>query len=323
MPSTVARLIVLQRAGDDLGGRGRPAVDQHDHRQGLQLRTHRLQMVDSTVAKIVPALREQAHLRVLGHAFGEHDRRTGRQERRRHPDGGAQQPARIVAQVQHDTGDAGVVLVQESGQPGHQALGRMDLELRQADVRVTRVDQAHPDAAAVDQLAGHGEAPDLVLAIARHGELDRRAALPADLLNDLLQALSLNAAPADCDDDIARLDACPRGRPALEHRHHLDAALLHRDLEAEPAVLATVVVVQLAKGLGIEIGRMRIEAAQHAIDRTGDELGVVDGLDVVGLDLLEYVGDAVHRRTVSGNVSGVAEGWKRESARRRHGQAPH
>jgi len=42
--------------------------------------------------------------------------------------------------------------------------------------------------------------------------------------------------------------------------------------------------LQLLERFLIEVGGMRVEARQHAVDRLGDELLVLDRLDVVGLD---------------------------------------
>src|SRR5207244_9511911 len=49
--------------------------------------------------------------------------------------------------------------------------------------------------------------------------------------------------------------------------------------------------LQLLERFLIEVGRMRIEAGEHAVDRLGDELLVLDRLDVVGLDRAEHFGE--------------------------------
>src|SRR5207253_7380953 len=64
----------------------------------------------------------------------------------------------------------------------------------------------------------------------------------------------------------------------------LDEAVFHADLYAEAAELALRADLQLLERFLIEVGGMRVEARQHAVDRLGDELLVLDRLDVIGLD---------------------------------------
>ncbi len=77
----------------------------------------------------------------------------------------------------------------------------------------------------------------------------------------------------------------------LDRRDHLDEAVFHADLDAQAAELALGADLQLAERLGVEIGRVRVEAGEHAVDRLGDELLVLDRLDVVGLDRAEHLGE--------------------------------
>ena len=71
----------------------------------------------------------------------------------------------------------------------------------------------------------------------------------------------------------------------------LDEAVFHADFDAEAAELALRADLQLAERFLVEVRRMRVEAGQHAVDRFGDELLVLDRLDVVALDRAEHLGE--------------------------------
>jgi hypothetical protein len=77
--------VILQRTGDDFRGRGRAAVDQHDHRLAL-----------GKVAR--PRIEALGLLRV---AAAGRDDLTALEEGVRDKDGLVEQAARIVAQVDH------------------------------------------------------------------------------------------------------------------------------------------------------------------------------------------------------------------------------
>ena len=68
------------------------------------------------------------------------------------------------------------------------------------------------------------------------------------------------------------MPACAAGVSSIGD-DHLDHAVLHRDFDAEPAEFAAGLHLHVAEMLRIEIGRMRIERGQHAVDRRLDQLG--------------------------------------------------
>ena len=210
-------------------------------------------MVDGPVAKIVIALREQAHLRVLAmpsvNTTGAPAGRNTPTHRRR-----AQQPARIIAQIQDDTGDP-VSSCRKS---------RLNPATRLSGVWTWNCDSDIGVAGSISspRRCGRGSGtrqvePSAVSSLRTTVSARLVAALPAHLSDDLLQALTL--VPSGRRPRRSRRPASSRQRrgPALEHRHHLDAAFLQRDLEAEATVLAAVLVVELAERLGVEIDRMR------------------------------------------------------------------
>ena len=95
----------------------------------------------------------------------------------------------------------------------------------------------------------------------------------------------------ELDDEVAGLDARAVGGRVLDGADHLDEAVFHADFDAEPAELALGADLQLLERFGVEVGRVRIQAGQHAVDGFGDQLLVVDRLDVVALDAAEDLGE--------------------------------
>ena len=74
---------------------------------------------------------------------------------------------------------------------------------------------------------------------------------------------------------------------------HLHRAVLHRDGEAEAAIIAVGRRHQALEAARVEIGGVRIEAGEHAVDRAADQLLVVDLLDIFGADPLEHAHELV------------------------------
>src|SRR5260370_10895119 len=89
--------MVLQRAGDDLGGRGRAAIDEHHQRQAARQITVRLRLEAAIVLRAAAADRDD--LALVEEIVADGDRLV-------------EQPARIVAQVEDDAGElvAGLAL---------------------------------------------------------------------------------------------------------------------------------------------------------------------------------------------------------------------
>jgi hypothetical protein len=81
-----------------------------------------------------------------------------------------------------------------------------------------------------------------------------RLGLAPHQLDRFVQRHALHRLVVDLDDQVARLDAGPKGRRVLDRRDHLDEAVLGADLDAEAAELALGADLQLLEGLGVEIG---------------------------------------------------------------------
>ena len=115
--------------------------------------------------------------------------------------------------------------------------------------------------------------------------------LAAHLLDRVVEAEALDRQRVDAGDQVARLDAGAPGRRVLDRRDDPDVAVVALgDFDAEADELALGAFAQLAVGFLVEVGRMRVERADHAGDGVGEQLLVVDRLDVVGFDQPVHVG---------------------------------
>ena len=96
-------------------------------------------------------------------------------------------------------------------------------------------------------------------------------------------------------DQVARPHAGPRGGRVVDRGDHLDEAVLLRDLDPEAAELAARLHLHVAEAARIEIGAVRVETLQHAVDRVLDHVAVSDGLDIFRADALEHIAEQVEQ----------------------------
>ena len=181
----------------------------------------------------------------------------------------------------------------------HQVLAGVLLELRDAHPAVARLDQLGLDALHADDVAHQRHLEGLGVAFPHDGEPDGGLGLAAHALDRIVEGHAFHRRVVELDDQVAGLDAGAERRRVLDRRNHLDEAVFHADLDAEAAELALRADLQFLECLLVEIGRVRIEAGQHAVDRLGDELLVLDRLDIVALDRAEHLGKRaqfVHRQ---------------------------
>ncbi len=214
------------------------------------------------------------------------------QEIVRHGDRLIQQAARIVAQVEHDAGELGAGLAAQVLDGVLDAAVGLLVEAGDADIADIVAFELFLHRLDLDDGALHRDV-ERILALALDGELDLAAHGPAHALDRVVEAHALDRFAVDLHDEVAGLEARVRGRRVVDRRHHLDDAVLHRDLDAEAAELAAHLDLHVAEILGVHVARMRVERAQHAVDRGLDELLVRHVLDIVGADPLEHLAEQV------------------------------
>ena len=264
--------MILQRAGDDLGGGGGPRVDQHHQRD---------------TAENVGPLGAEGNLRVF-HPSLRIDDGPLVQERVGHRHRGAQYATGIVSQVEHEALEAAVAgILPELVYRLAQVLAGPELELADPDVSVSRLDRAAAHAGDLDDVPGDGDPDGPIHAFAHDGEHDVGAGLPAHHLHRIGQRHSLHRGVVEPDHQIPRLDAGALRGGIVDGRDHLDEPVLHADLDSQAPELAARARLQLLVVVGDEVGGVRVESGQHPADGVLEQRPVPDRLDVIVLDLGE------------------------------------
>ena len=282
--------MVLQCARHDLTGGGRAFVDQHHQRHRLEGCRQALERITTAPALVVVGRGLVGGLAVGQLAVGGHHRHVLGQEGRRDGHGGIQQAARVVAQVQHQAFEVGLLLV-DLFHLAHKVIDRAFLELRQANPGVARLDHLALDGLGLDLFAGDGDRERAVLVLAEDGERDLGAGLATHALDGVIQRQALDGGFIDLGDQIVGFETSTEGRRPFDGRHDLDQAVFLRDLDAHAHEAAGRALAEFLEGLLVEILGVRVQAGHHAGDGVGDELLVIHRLDVIGLDQTKHGGE--------------------------------
>ena len=153
-----------------------------------------------------------------------------------------------------------------------------------------------------------------LLVAAPDRELDLGICRPTHLVDRFRQGQAEYRFAIEMRDDVARKNAGAGGRGLIDRRDHLDHAIFHGDLDAEPAELALGLDLHIFEVLRAEIARMRVERRQHAIDRRFDQFFVGDLFDVVGANAFEHLAEQVQLPVCLRGVLGEStEGYDREN----------
>ena len=115
-----------------------------------------------------------------------------------------------------------------------------------------------------DVVAHQRDVDRIVLALADDLEADLGVDRSAHLLDRLIEGETLHGFVVEIGDDVVGHDAGLRRRGVVDRRDHLDQAVFHRDLDAEPAEFTAGLHLHVAEALRIHVAGMRIEAGQHA-----------------------------------------------------------
>ncbi len=276
-------LVVLQGASHDFGGRCRSAVDEHHQFHRLNARGQGVERVVARAAHVVT--RGVAVGGVgLGHLpLGADDHGVVRQEHRSHAHGAFEQTARIVAQIEDQALHVRVFLIQRVDF-FDEAAQRVRLELGDTNPAIARGDHLALDALYLNQLAGHGEGEGAVFRLAQHGEGDLGTRLAAHELDRVAQAQTLDGGIVDAGNQVARMNASPGSRRALDGRNHFHQTIFGGDFDAHADEFAAGAFLEVLEVLLIQIFRVWIEVVHHAVDGVFDQFLALDRLKEVGLD---------------------------------------
>ena len=287
-----AALVILQGTRHDLAGGSRTFVDQHHQGNGFQRCGQPPQRIGaSALVELGRCLVDELAFGQL--AIGGNHRDVLGQERGRHRDRSVEQAARIVAQVEHHALEVWLGLVDFLDLPG-EIIHRPLLELRQADPGIARLDHLAAHRLRADFFARDRHRKAAVLVLAEDGEHHLGIGFAAHALDRIVQAQALDHGVVDLGDEVIGLEARAEGRRALDRRHHLDQPVFLRDLDADADEAARGAFAEFPERLLVEILRMRVEAGDHAGDRIGDELLLVDRFHIVALDHAEHRSELLH-----------------------------
>jgi hypothetical protein len=256
-------------------------------------------------AQVVLRARVELHLRIIGAPVGVDHQRTLGQKRSRYRNRAVQQAAGIVAQIEHQAFHAALIFLEQAHDRGGEILAGVLLELAHAEIGVARLEQLRLDTLDLDDGARQRHHDGFRLAFAHDGERDLRVRLAAHALDGVGQRHAFDRGVIELDDEVARLHARARSGRIVDRGDHLDEAFFHADFDAQPAKLALRADLQLPERFLIEVGRMRIETGQHAVDRLGDEPLVVDRFDVVAFHASEHLGERAQLLDRQGRETGV------------------
>ena len=311
-------LVVLQGAGHDLAGGGRAFVHQHHHRHFLERGRQFAQRIAAAQHAGIVLRNRPEHGIALGQlALCRHHWHALRQEGGRHGHRCIEQATRIVAQIQHDALDAGILLIELvhlAHEIGHSAL----LELRQAHPGVARLHHLGAHGLGADLGTGDGDREGSAFGLAPDGQHHLGVGLAAHALDGVVERHAAHGLVVDARDQVAGLDAGLVGGGAFDGRDDLDQAVFLRDLDADADELAAGAFLEFLEGLLVEVLGVRIEARHHAGDGIGDQLLVVDGLHIVALDHAEHGGKLLQlfeRQRISGIARGRLERHRRHRPR--------
>ena len=125
---------------------------------------------------------------------------------------------------------------------------------------------------------------------------------------------------------VATVDPGDGGRRIAERPYHAQRPIRGGDLDADAGISAGGADAQVGVFLGVEIGRVRVEAADHAAQRIVDEPRTVHLVDVFALHAVEDLGNLRRigggKRCLRGGRShGLSGGGRGDVAVREHGAA--
>ncbi len=270
--------MVLQGARHDLGGRGGAAVDQHHHRLAAG-QVAGLGLVAIHVLRVAAA---------GGDDLARFEEGVGDRHRL------VEQPARIVAQVEH--------IALHVVRAAHLLLHLQDALLQVLEGLLGELGHAQHAHIALDPALGRGDldvgagdhdVEGLVGAFAHDGDGDVRADRPAHLVHRVREGQAQHALAVDMGDEVVGLDPGLGRGGVVDRRHHLDEAVLHGDLDPEAPELALGLHLHVVEGAGGQIGRMRVQGREHAVDGALDQGLLVRLLHIRGAHALEDVAEQV------------------------------
>ena len=147
----------------------------------------------------------------------------------------------------------------------------MFLELRDADIGVTRFQQFRFDALDLDHRTCQRDHERFGLALAHDGQHDLRIGLAPHAFDGIVQCHAFDRGVVEFDDQVAGFQSGTRGRGVVDRGNHAHKTVFHADFNAEAAELALSADLHFLESFLVEIRRMRIEADRDANNDAADD----------------------------------------------------
>ena len=90
-------------------------------------------------------------------------------------------------------------------------------------------------------------------------------------------------------DEVTGFDPGLIGGRVVDGRDDFHKAFFLRDFDTKPAEFPARLHAHVGSIIRRQEGRVRVERSQHAVDRSFDQISLVDLFDILGADPLEYV----------------------------------
>src|SRR5690606_31916111 len=146
-------------------------------------------------------------------------------------------------------------------------------------------------AAYFDHIAHDMDDQWLFLVLALDGQHDGCFRLAAHQLDGVVQGHALGRLAVDVRNDVARKNAGTRGRRVLDGGDDLGHAVFAADLDTQAAEAALGDGFHFLERLGVQVGGMRIQVAEHTFDGIADKLMIGNGLYIAAFDRGKYIGE--------------------------------
>ena len=261
LPDDERAVVILERAGDDLRRGSRAAVDQHDHRVvGLGA------LGDGFL-----------HVALRWIVRRGRDDHAARQEGVRDAHRLVEQAARVVPQVEDEA--AHITLSMELRERALHILEGVALEALDLDVADVAAEHPRLDRLDVDDRADEVEAAGrgpAVRAFAHDVHADARAGRAAQAADGLVERQVEGRLLVDLHDAVTAHQACARGGRPGHRTDDRQLPIAQADDDAEAAELAARRHAHLGVDLGRQEHRVRVERAEHSVDRRVLDLVEID-----------------------------------------------
>ena len=120
-----------------------------------------------------------------------------------------------------------------------------------------------------------------------HADHDLGVRLAPHAVDGLGQGQPQHGLVVDMGDQVAGKDPGSVGRRVVDGRDDFHEAVLHRDLDPEPAKAAAGLDLHLLELVGAHVAGVGVECLQHPVERSVDESLVVDRFHVVFTNALK------------------------------------